>query len=105
MGISKQLKPEEYSEDRKKAIREMEVEKDEKKKSDGLINEKNKRKPIQQRKPILRIDVVGEHIVRCIKCGKGYKARDSVWESMLQKYGSIENIKTKHICRFCKKNA
>ena len=47
--------------------------------------------------------VKGETWVECIKCHKGYEARDVVWNSMLQRYGSVENIRTKHICRFCKK--
>ena len=70
----------------------------------GLQKQQIKVEEIKVRKQYIP-KVKGETWVECVKCHKGYEARDIVWNSMLQRYGSVENIRTKHVCRFCKKNA
>lgn len=97
MAEIKQLQPHEYSEDRKKAMAEAEAMRKEKEDWD--------KKKAEDKGETYTPPVSGslKNKIQCTKCGELKPCKKSRMESMIQRMGSEEAVRSSYLCRGCKK--
>ena len=100
----KQLNSENYSEDRKKALSELEKEKIVMKEIERIKNTSIKKEKIKTGIEHINKKVKGDHIyIKCIKCNN-YKLSTNYYWKRVEQFGSEEKLCAGYICRSCKKN-
>ena len=95
----KQLKESEYSEDRKKAMKETEFIKAVKKEEKEEKAEKKEKKVTQ----IVNGKLEFHSNIKCVACGTIKGVRKEVFDKRVEKYGSAEALLKEYKCVKCRK--